>query len=263
VSDEASPTPRASDVREPCKGQRPDCRCSGRKASLAEIFFHAACFTLTYLPMATTFASGADLFSVAFALMYCVWGIVHVAAIVLTVQKATMLGVVMAFMAFLFSGAKPEAFLLVDQLGGLGTFLMLVSPTRWALSYWLFMHMSGRGSYWVSEVVVEAFGGNMYDMGFSLKSMRCMRSPGSSTVLERLRGHDGFECSSFPLLLLGALFRFLAAACLLITSSAKASGGELPIGMASEAGSRLVRACLAVFLVLGAVLNVLLLGHMV
>ncbi|CAK0855900.1 unnamed protein product [Prorocentrum cordatum] len=230
-------------------------------ASLAEIFFHAASFTLTFLPLAQTFASGAEVFSVAFALIYCVWGIIHIAAIVFTAQKATMCGVVLGFMAFLFSGAKPESFLLVESLGGLGKFLVLVTPTRWALSHWIFLHMSGRGSFWTSEFAASVLEKYMYDVGFSLKSMQCMRSPGTSSVLERLRAHDGFECSSLPLLLLGALFRFLAAACLLITTgSSRASGGELPLGVASEAGSRLLKACLAAFLVFGAVLNVLLLG---
>lgn len=233
-------------------------------ASLPEIFFHAACFTLTFLPLANTFASAADLYSVAFSLMYCVWGIIHVAAIAFSPQQATMLGVVLGFMAFLFSGAKPESFNLVDTLGGLGSLLVLVTPTRWALSYWLFLHMSGRGSFWVSDVAAEALEKKfMYATGFSLKSMQCMRNPGASSVLERLRSHDGFQCSSLPLLLLGALFRVLAAACLLITSSAKASGGEVPLGVASEAGSRLLKTSLVAFLVFGAALNVLLLGHMV
>merc|ERR1711870_206833 len=60
-------------------------------ASLGEIMFSAMCFTCVYWPRSGTFASGADVFAMAFGLLYANWGLNHIWAILFPPNSSMIL----------------------------------------------------------------------------------------------------------------------------------------------------------------------------
>jgi len=228
-------------------------------ASLAEIWLAATCFTMTFFPMAHTFATVSDLFALGFSTLYCVWGMNHIFAICFQPQSAVILGVTASFVSFLFSGVKPAAHKLAGSMGGYGSLLLLVSPIRWAMTQWIFRQITGQGSTYTQDIVRHSVGGHFNGQGYNLNDLECPDH--SSTVLERWMHHKGYACHSGQLFLLGFLFRFVAAVCVLFSASAKASGGQLPLGITSNTRSRMLRDAIVTFIVFFFLLELLVLGQ--
>jgi len=229
-------------------------------SSLVEITLAAVVFTLAHWPLAHSFASGTDLFEVGFGIIYCIWGLNHFLAIVCPPSVGMLVAVILSFLSFLFAGIKPEAKVIASSLGGYGIFLLLASPVRWAMSQWLFLHVTGLGSTYMEPAFVDQADAIFTKRGYSLHAATCPNH--TQGVAERWANQSGWVCHSGHLLLLGILFRFIAVIALLFTSSAKASGGQLSLGATSIAKSRMLRDCLAIFLTFVTLLNILLLGKM-
>jgi len=231
-------------------------------ASLAEILLATLCYCMAFWPEAHTFASGPDLFAIGFACLYCIWGLNFIWSVLFPPHVAMLFGVTCAFLSFLFAGLKPEASKLVDGLGGYGKLLLLASPIRWSMSHFIFRHVTGRGSTYFEGTFKDTVSWMFGQRGFRLDTVVDMRCPAATmTVIERWRNNDGLVCHSGQLFLLGVLFRFIAAMCLLLSSSSTASGGQLPLGFSSKIGSRVLRDLLYVLLACFVVLQVLLLGE--
>jgi len=228
-------------------------------ASLVEIALATLTFTLTFLPMVATYASYADLYAIGFACIYAVWGMSHIIAIVLPSHSAILVAVVMSFMSFVFAGLKPEASSLVQSGGGIGAVIMLASPVRWAVATWIYSQATGVGASFLEDSVKGPLNGLFNGRGFNLDYIVCRDS--SMGTLERWKNNRGLACLGPQLFLLGFLFRFIAAMCLLILSSSRSSGGQLPLGLVSPTKSRFMHDCLLVFLIFLAVFNIRLLGE--
>lgn len=227
-------------------------------ASLVEIALAAMCFTLVYWPIGHTYASGSDLFAIGFACLYAIWGLNHIWAIAMPQHAAMLLAVVMSFLSFLFAGLKPEAYVLARTLNGYGSLLLLMSPVRWALSHFLFRHVTGRGATY-TEGEVKAHVQHLFsERGYDINKIQCPNL--SVGIMDRWANHEGWVCHSGQLFLLGFLFRLLALLILVLIGSKRAAGGQLPLGVLSSTRSRLLQDCIGVFLVGLTVLNVWLLG---
>lgn len=232
-------------------------------ASLLEISIGTMCFTLTFWPNANTFASVFDVYAIGFACLYSIWGLNYIFSIVCPPSTAMLFAVAACFLSFLFSGLKPEAEVLVGALGGYGRLLLLVSPIRWSMSHFIFRHITGRGSTFFEPSLLDTGVKWLFEhRGYRLENIvdgKCPAATGS--VIERWSNKDGLLCHSGQLFLLGILFRFIAAACLLLCSSAKTSGGQLPLGFSSRVGSGVLRDALFVLLTFFVLLQIVLLGE--
>jgi len=224
-------------------------------ASLVEISMCTAGFTLTYWPLVGSNLAGSDVFAMAFAYVYCTWGMHHIWAIACPLRTAMLIGVMVAFCDFLFCGIMPKAHELVPAFGGCGLLLLLACPNRWAVSHMLYQHAVGVGS-----TLPGSNTGHWAEYGFPLDKLPKTCPDATESVGERWRQGNGFACHTGQLYLLGVLFRFVAALCLLATSSAKASGGSLSLGAPSEKHARLVRNLIVIFVVFFVLLELTLLG---
>lgn len=229
-------------------------------ASLVEIGLAAACFTLTYWPLVESNASGGDIFSIGFALTYCVWGVSHIWAVVCPSNVAFIMGVVMSFLWFVFDGVKPSVQVFANGLGGYGTLLLLMSPIRWALSSLVYRHVVGPGSTYLEPVAGAQVQGHFLESGFDMSKLPRRCPDHSAGVLQRWLDGNGWGCHSGQLFLLGILFRVLAAVCLLLRSASQASGGQLSFGSSSVLKTRLLRDALVTFLAFVLIFELHLLG---
>mmetsp|Transcript_135912 Transcript_135912/g.264498 ORF Transcript_135912/g.264498 Transcript_135912/m.264498 type:complete len:301 (+) Transcript_135912:1-903(+) len=227
-------------------------------ASIVEILMAAGCFTLIYWPMTPSFMSGSDMFAIAFALFYAIWGMNHILAIALNQQAAMVLGVVTCFLSFLCAGVRPAATSIMQAFGGYGKLFMLASPMRWAYSLWLYRHFTGIPLY-QHETIVEDLLPWFGDQGFKFDNLTCPNF--ESRILDRWLDKQGLVCHSGQLFLLGFLFRFVAAVTFLVTTSSKTTGGPLPLGVSSSMGARLMRDALIIFISFFIMLQILILGQ--
>lgn len=230
-------------------------------ASLVEMGLSAACFALTYWPLVQTNASGGDVFAIGFACLYCIWGMNHIFAIAFPQHTAVLVAVIISFMSFLFCGVKPHAHELAPAMNGHGALLLLASPIRWALSNWIYRHVTGAGSTYLQPEVKAEANAVFTERGFNMDFLPHQCPDHSSGVLQRWVSRSGWACHTGQLFLLGILFRFLAVTCLLCSSSAKASGGRLSFGAKSTLQACLLRDFLVTFLVFLTFLEVLMLGQ--
>lgn len=226
---------------------------------LVEMFLAAMVYTLTYWPLATTYASVTDFFAIGFATLYCIWGMNHIFAIAFPGNTAMLLAVTTSFLSFMFSGLRPEAHVISASLGGYGSLLLLASPVRWAMSHWIFRHVTGPGSTYAQGSVKDKVEPVFSQRGFSMNHLACPDY--SAVVAVRWANKSGWVCHSGQLFLLGFLFRFLAATCLLLRSSAGASGGQLSFGASTITKARMLRHCMIVFLIFVTVFDIFLLGR--
>jgi len=225
-------------------------------ASLVEIFLSAAVFTLTFWPDSKTYAHGTDVFETGFALLYCLWGFNHILAIMFRQSIAMQMGIISAFLSFLCSGLKPTGSEVSSAMGGYGVLLLLASPIRWGLSQLITWNVIRGGTY-LSPLTIKLGDRLWAERGFSLAKFDCLDD---GTISECWKDDSSWAHNSGQLFLLGFLFRFLAVMCLLITSSAHANGGQLPLGSNSITKSRILRDCLMTFLAFLTLLNIALLG---
>jgi len=226
--------------------------------TLPEIVFSAMLFAMTFWPLSGIFVTGNDYVALGFAVIYCFWGMNHIWAITLHRQIGMLLAVVVPFSCFLCTGIASGGFS-AHSLGGLGGLFMLASPSRWGLLYLITRHALGPGS----TVQGDAGAGEVrkHWAARSLDVDRIQCPDYSGTVLERWRDGRSHVCHTGQLLLLGFLYRFLAVACLLIVSSSRASGGQLPLGITSRIKARILRDAIFTFLVFFFWFEVALLGH--
>jgi hypothetical protein len=236
------------------------CAFFGRDlASIAEMLIAATALTFTFWPLSSSFVSGSDLFAIGFSLIYAVWGYGHIMAIVFNRQVAMITAVIVSFITFLCCGLKPDANLLMESFNGYGRFFLLLSPIRWSMSHWLYRHVTGKGSTFMQHEVLDRVKGLFNGRGYNIEKLACPNL--EVRIIDRWHDRQGLVCHSGQLFLLGFLFRFLALFCLVMLSSSKVSGGELPIGASTSTRSRLVRDALIIFVGFFVVLQVLLLGQ--
>jgi len=225
-------------------------------ASLVEIVLSAAVFTLIFIPIANTFASSFGLFSLGFALLYAVWGMSHIWAIICPANSAALVAVVASFTSFNFIGLKPTPQVVYQSLGKYGAIPLLVSPLRWGYGYYLHLHVTGRGAPY--EFVEAVLSKPFNVRGHDIYRRHC---PGGKGVVDRWFDGDGWVCHPGQLILLGLLFRFIAAMVLVLTSSAHASGGKLALGTSSIRWSRIMSGCIKIMLAFMFLAAVLVLGQ--
>jgi len=233
-------------------------------ASLVEISFSALCFTLLYWPISGTLVSCGALFEIMFATLYAVWGLSHIWAVAFTSHIAMLTAVVIAFLSFLCSGMKPDLLTMANLADGYGSLLLLASPVRWGMSRWIYAQVTGVGSTFLVPSVKEAIAGHWNDRNYNLdhlEGMTCADSRSLGNVLTRWRDNRGWSCHSGQLFLLGFLFRFVAAVCFIMMSSARSSGGDLPFGLSSTLKSRVLHNCIVILVISMTVLNIRILGE--
>jgi len=226
-------------------------------ASLLEISLMSAVFVFAYWPYAGSYASAFDMYEVGFATAYAFWGFNHILAICFPPASAMLLAVIYAFVSFVFSGLRPPASVVAPALGGYGKVLLLASPLRWALTNWLFHHIEG-ATLFLTVPAKAAMEMRFRERGFSLDDLP---TPPNRNIGERWAQESGWVTHCGQLFLLGFLFRFLAVTCLLVTSSANASGGQLSLGELSMAKLRIMKSSLLIFLVFFSIMCILLLGR--
>jgi len=248
-----------------CSLQQVLCGFVGKDlASLVEILLYSLVVTFFYFPLASNLASVSDFFTMIFSAIYCIWGMNHIWAISFQRQSAAVLGVSSALLAFLLDGMEPSGPELARGMGGYGSLLLLASPIRWAMAQWVFRLIAAQGSTYGQENVRHSVAEHWSSRGYQLDGPEDLACPDSSMgVLERWTRNKGFVCHSGQLFLLGFLFRFVAAACLLLSTSAKASGGQLPLGTSSSTRSRMLRDAIITFIAFLFLLELLVLGQTV
>jgi len=226
-------------------------------ASLPEIALAAVCVTCAWWPNSDSFAAGSDMFELVFAFLYSIWGMNHACAIACPTLMAMLIAVLLSFVSFLLAGIKPPLGNLMHDTGVYGPLLLLMSPIRWAYTRYIYMHVSGYGSPYVEMDFYGRARGHLNGLGFNIDKL----CPGESMpILERWRNGNGWGCHSGQLFMQGVLFRFIATMILLLTSSAKASGGQLSFGVTSIFKSRVLQDAVYIFLFFLALYNFHILG---
>jgi len=229
-------------------------------ASFVEIGFASAVFSLSYWPRVGTNSSIEDIFACILACVYCCWGLCHIWAVCFQYHMALMVSVIVSFLSFLFCGAAAPPASILGLFGGHGRFLLLVSPLRWTMANLYYRHVTGMGSTYLDAHVRNTLGWWGY-MGFSLDLLPSSCPDHSGSVLARLRSGNGWICHTGQLFLLGLLFRFIAAVCVLLSSSTKISGGQLSFGAFTACQTRFIKYSVWIFVVFFTLFELSILGR--
>merc|ERR1719215_932090 len=176
-----------------------------------------------------------ELASIAFAMMYAHWGLAYVLGAAFpegTVQ--TILSVVFSFCFMLCIGLAPSLHTLMHegkngQTGSspvLNMFTLLSAP-RWTAGYWWRLHFSSDA--FKAENLAKANGKPPWDDTDGFGPIRFSKSCRPGPLITRWEKGNGSVCSLEPLLLLGLMWRGIAASLLLLKVNKYANGGTMVV----------------------------------
>lgn len=199
-------------------------------AALFEVTLAAGIFTAMYFAWSHVQMQIISLFAGTWAFVYAVFGVNYLFSVCFSPASAQMSAVVISFVAFCFSGVyEPGLQDLSAYVSGRGWVVPALSPIRWLWGYMLTAEAEH-----LAPVVRKYSAGPIRDKGYDLDLLEKRCSLGMSLQEAWLNG-GGWVCSTKHLLLLGLMFRFLAAVCLLLYVFAHSSGWSRFAG-SSDAG---------------------------
>lgn len=227
--------------------------------ALIEIALSATIFCLVYGPMGPLIVPRHVMFWMAFALIYCVYGMAYVVSIVLEENTAQLSVVLLSSLSLAFAGWNPQFVKLIRAPGGVGMFIMALSPIRWAYGFIIHQHLTGGTSF--SNPLVQLLSSTITpQLGLPFTWMRNATDHGfdycAVPTRERWLGSDPMSedaevppislvCGLTQLFLLGAYFRFVALLSLFTVSEMRAAGGGsiITVAGAEKVGGRLSMVC--------------------
>jgi len=167
-----------------------------------------------------------NLFAGAWAFVYSVFGLSYIFSICLSPGAAQMTCVVAAFISFCVSGVyQPPLQEMAGYVGDRGWMIPALSPVRWFWGYILTAEM-----HYLTPLSKKYGRGALLQRGYDLKyledcSLEGLDQQGTGVVSLRQAWLDnrGWVCSCVDMLLLGIIFRFLAALCLILYMHAQTS----------------------------------------
>jgi len=239
-------------------------------AALIEVTLSAIIFTATYGALSHAQMPIYILFGGAWAFVYTVFGLSFIFSLIASPTAAQMSAVVATFFAFCVSGVyEPKLPEMAAMFDGRGWMIPALSPIRW---FWGYL-ITGEAEH-LTRVSREGAGGQLWSMGYDLNFLGdcggVRMGPGLKgfpSLRDSWTAGRGWVCSVSEMLLLGILFRFIAAICLVVYAKSEASGWAQFLGTpwaqktSAEVGVWKALAGKIFTLILGAFMTMLLLAE--
>lgn len=210
-------------------------------AALSEVSLSAAVFTATYGAFSGAQQDFKAIISGSWAFVYTVTGLSYIWSITQSPGSAQMTCVVSAFVSFCVSGVySPELPQLAALFGGRGWMVPALSPIRWLWGYMLTNEAKVLNKL-TKQNGASAFKLRGYDLDKLTECQSLLVSTDSSTLTmkDAWIDNNGWVCSVSELLLLGVMFRFLAAVCLLMRVNSQSTGFSEFFVHSAQSGGKL------------------------